>query len=193
MHRLTHVAVAALLVAGQSACSGADRPTAPRSAVASRASGGSGARATDHKVSMMDACDPTTFDAALHDPNACLRNGGMKFSEFIAQLQKHHEVGAWHFAPPMLNVEEGATLTAINRGGETHTFTEVEHFGGGIVPVLNQLSGNTTPASECLALEPDDFVPPGGTYTVTEEEAGVEHYQCCIHPWMRTTVRVRGS
>jgi plastocyanin len=142
---------------------------------------------------MMDACDPTTFDAALQDPNACLRSGGMSFQEFVAQLQKHQQVGAWHFAPPSLNVQEGSTLTAINRGGEVHTFTEVEHFGGGIVPLLNQLSGNPTPAPECLALGPADFVAPGGRFTVTESEAGVETYQCCIHPWMRTTVRVRGS
>lgn len=190
MH-LTHIALATLFLAGQVACSGADRPTAPTSPLASRAGGGG--VATDHKVSMMDACDPTTFNAALNDPNACTRNGGMTFAEFIAQLEKHHEVGAWHFAPPTLNVQEGATLTAINRGGETHTFTEVENFGGGIVPVLNQLSGNPVPAPECLALEGDDFVPPGGTYPVTEEEPGVEHYQCCIHPWMRTTVTVRGN
>jgi plastocyanin len=142
---------------------------------------------------MMDACDPTTFDAATGDPNACLRNGGMSFQEFIAQLQKHQRVGAWHFAPPRVNVQEGSTLTAINRGGEVHTFTEVEEFGGGIVPMLNQLSGNPTPAPECQALGPGDFVAPGGRFTVTESEAGVELYQCCIHPWMRTIVHVRGS
>lgn len=77
--------------------------------------------------------------------------------------------------------------------GEVHTFTEVDHFGGGMVPLLNTLSGNPTPAPECLALAPTDFVPPGGTFTVNEDDAGVEHYQCCIHPWMRTTVRIRGS
>ncbi|MFL5581362.1 MAG: hypothetical protein ACJ8AO_13415, partial [Gemmatimonadaceae bacterium] len=87
----------------------------------------------------------------------------------------------------------GATILAVNRGGEVHTFTEVEEFGGGIVPILNQLSGNPVAAPECLALAAEDFVPAGGTYPVTEDEAGVEHYQCCIHPWMRTTVRVRGS
>jgi plastocyanin len=142
---------------------------------------------------MMDACDPTTFAAATGDPNACLRNGGMTFQEFIAQLQKHQQVGAWHFAPPRLNVSEGTTLTAINRGGEVHTFTAVAQFGGGIVPLLDTLSGNPTPAPECLALAPGDMVAPGGTFTTTESEAGVENYQCCIHPWMRTIVHVRGS
>jgi plastocyanin len=90
-------------------------------------------------------------------------------------------------------VLEGSTLTAVNRGGEVHTFTEVEQFGGGIVPLLNDLSGNPTPAPECLALSPSDFVPPGAAFTVTESETGVKHYQCCIHAWMQTTVRVRGG
>jgi plastocyanin len=182
------VAAAALLVA----CGDATRSTAP-AATGRDVSAKTEARPTNHLVSMKDACDPTTFDAALQDPSACLRDGGVTFQEFVAQLQKHQRAGAWHFAPPSLQVSEGATLTAVNRGGEVHTFTEVENFGGGMVPLLNDLSGNPTPAPECLALTPSDFVAPGGTFTVTESEAGVEHYQCCIHPWMRTTVRVRGS
>jgi len=190
MHRTLHVGLTMLVATALAAC--ADRTTTPTAPTATAAARATGAPA-DHQLSIMDACDPTTFDAALNDPNACQRNGGVAFADFIAQLQKHQQAGAWHFAPPTLNVIEGATLTAINRGGEVHTFTEVEEFGGGIVPLLNQLSGNPTPAPECLALAPGDFVPPGGTFTVHEEEAGVEHYQCCIHPWMRTTVHVRGD
>jgi hypothetical protein len=72
-----------------------------------------------------------------------------------------------------------------------HTFTEVEHFGGGIVPQLNALSGNPAPAAECLQLKPDDFVPAGGTHRDDVTEMGTELYQCCIHPWMRTVVHVR--
>ena len=189
--RLTHLVAAALLVAGQAACADSSRVTAPTSTAAERAAARAAASG-GHLVSMMDACDPTTFNAALNDPTACLRNGGVTFQDFLAQLEKHQKAGAWHFAPPMMNVAVGATITAVNRGGEVHTFTEVEEFGGGVVPPLNTLSGTPTPAPECLSLDPDDFVPPGGTYKVTEEEAGVEHYQCCIHPWMRTTVRVRG-
>jgi plastocyanin len=191
MHDLTRAilgtAVAAVLVA----CGDATNTTAPAAdrALAARAN----AHATNHLITMKDACDPATFDAALQDPNACLRKGGVTFQQFIALLQKHQAAGAWHFAPPFLTVQEGSTLTAVNRGGEVHTFTEVEHFGGGIVSLLNNLSGNPTPAPECLALSSSDFVAPGGTFTVAENEAGVENYQCCIHPWMRTTVRVRGS
>ena len=36
-----------------------------------------------------------------------------------------------------------------------------------------------------------DRIPPGGTYSDEVEETGTELYQCCIHPWMRTTVTAR--
>lgn len=137
-------------------------------------------------INIKDACDPVTFANV-----GCLRQGGVTLDHFLAKLGKKGIVGAWHFAPPAVNARVGQTLRAVNRGGEVHTFTEVEEFGGGIVPLLNDLSGNPEPAPECLALEPDDFIAPGATYEDEVEEAGVEHYQCCIHPWMRTTVTAR--
>jgi len=80
----------------------------------------------------------------------------------------------------------------VNHGGEVHTFTEVEEFGGGIVPALNTLAHTPVEAPECKALESDDFIAPGATYTSdTEEEQGDEKYQCCIHPWMRLTAHIR--
>ncbi len=36
-----------------------------------------------------------------------------------------------------------------------------------------------------------NFVPPGGVSDPKVEKPGVHHYQCCIHPWMRTDVIVR--
>jgi hypothetical protein len=41
-----------------------------------------------------------------------------------------------------------------------------------------------------MQLKGSDFLPPGGRSSETENEAGVEKYQCCIHPWMRAEVRV---
>jgi plastocyanin len=140
-------------------------------------------------VTMMDACDPQTFNAAL-GAGTCVRNGGVTLDKFLELLGKHHFVGSWHFAPPQVHMEVGDTLVARNHGGETHTFTEVEAFGGGIVPQLNQLTGLTTVAPECNLLQAGDFIPAGGSSSEVEDEAGVEKYQCCIHPWMRAEVRV---
>jgi len=146
--------------------------------------------AAERRIQMMDACDPESFNEAL-GPGSCLRNGGLEFAKFLGLLGKHQSVGAWHFAPDKVNARVGQELLAVNTGGEVHTFTEVEEFGGGIVPALNELSGNLVEAPECAALEPDDFVPPGGTYRDDVDEAGTERYQCCIHPWMRTVVTAR--
>lgn len=137
-------------------------------------------------ITIKDACEPESFGAVDVE---CLRNGGFLFDKFITQLGKHGIMRAWHFAPSVVHAKVGQTLLAVNRGGEEHTFTEVEEFGGGIVPLLNDLSGNPEVAPECLALAGDDFIQPGGFDADDEvEEPGTEHYQCCIHPWMRATV-----
>ena len=194
MRRITPLIIAtAAIVALQVACGDPGTVLQPdsRAAVAARAeakAAESGAR----RIEMLDACDPTSFNAAIGE-GTCTRNGGLSFDQFIGQLTRRQVAEAWRFSPPKVEVRVGQSLLAINRGGEVHTFTEVEEFGGGIVPVLNQLSGNPDVAPECLALAPSDFVPPGGTATDDVDEAGTEKYQCCIHPWMRTTVNARGS
>jgi hypothetical protein len=68
----------------------------------------------------------------------------------------------------------------------------VTRFGGGIVDVLNQLSGNTTPAVPCPNQDPH-FVPAGGTVGPLELAPGKHMFQCLIHPWMRTVVTVRND
>ena len=146
-------------------------------------------------VNLMDACDPETFNApppAGAGPGTCARNGGVTFQNFIQQLMRFGSVGAWHMAPPNSNLLVGQHFLAVNHGGEVHTFTEVEEFGGGIVPALNTLANTPVEAPECKALESDDFIAPGATYqSDTEEEQGDEKYQCCIHPWMRLTAHIR--
>jgi plastocyanin len=196
MHRLTGSALLVGVSFVLAACADARSPTgalptssAARGVIASSPHAGGATRL----ISLMDACDSTSFANALHDPTVCVRDHGVPFDTFIAQVAKHGFAGAWHFAPPTVEARVGQTLLAVNRGGEVHTFTEVEEFGGGIVPMLNQLSGNTTVAPECMQLAPGDFIPPGGSTTDDVDEPGVEKYQCCIHPWMRTVVRIRGS
>jgi plastocyanin len=139
-----------------------------------------------HAVTLFDACDPETFNAAV-GPGTCSRSGGVRFEDFVAQLTRHHSIGAWHFAPSEVTMRVGQELVANNRGGEDHTFTEVEEFGGGNLQFLNDLVGLETIAPECNAAV---VIPPGGSSHETEHEAGVEKYQCCIHPWMRAEVRI---
>jgi plastocyanin len=145
--------------------------------------------ALQHVVTLSDACDPQTFDAAL-GAGTCTRSGGVRFDTFLDLLGKHHSIGGWHMAPGEVTMQVGQMLVATNHGGETHTFTEVEEFGGGIVPLLNQLTGLTEVAPECQALMGKDFLAPGASSSEKEEDAGVEKYQCCIHPWMRAEVHV---
>jgi plastocyanin len=161
-------------------------PAAP-SAVISTTNGLGTLGREDVVVNIQDACDPDTFNQALQNPEACIRAGGVKFDQFIAELTRLGFITPWHFAPSTANVRVGQTFEAINRGGETHTFTQVAEFGGGFVQFLNDLAHVPDVAPECRpeALDDDDFVAPGGTYRETVDHAGHLKFQCCIHPWMR--------
>ena len=142
------------------------------------------------KVSALDQCDSASFNAAL-GAGTCKRNGSVTFAAFNTELTAQHSVAAWQFSPTTLTARVGQSIVVTNAGGEMHTFTEVENFGGGIVKSLNDASGNPTEAPECAQLQASDFIQPGATVTESaEDKAGTELYQCCIHPWMRATVTV---
>jgi hypothetical protein len=198
MRHLRWLVVTAISVSGFVACgnppgvaapsgqsqNGSMAVTAPSSfQVAPMAAGPS-----SRQVSMMDACDGPTFNATI-GPGTCTRNGGVNFSEFIAQLTAHHSAGAWHNAPSQTDAWLGDSLIAVNKGGETHTFTRVADYGGGIVPLLNNLAETPIVAPECTT--EGTFVPPGGTDSESLNQVGELKFQCCIHPWMRTTVLVK--
>lgn len=158
------------------------------------------------QISLRDFCDPATFNAAL-GAGTCVRddnisvNGAQTFAGFLAELAQEKSVGAWRFNPDRIEADEGVNLTLVNRGGETHTFTRVQEFGGGFVAPLNAPSGNPVPAPECAQVLPDGrlapqppsanniFVRHGETEpgpTIVQGEQA--KFQCCIHPWMRTVV-----
>src|SRR4051812_18504990 len=139
-------------------------------------------------VSIQDQCDPASFNAAL-GAGTCTKQGNTTFNQFNTELNSTQQVAAWRFVPPTLSINVGQSIAATNDGGEMHTFTEVAQFGGGIVPSLNQASGNNVEAPECAALTAADMIMPGATFTTdAETDAGTERYQCCIHPWMRAVV-----
>jgi hypothetical protein len=141
-------------------------------------------------VSMIDACDPASFNAGL-GAGSCAGAGVVTLSAFNAELNATRTVQTWRFIPGDFTMHTGESIAAVNDGGEPHTFTKVAQFGGGIVPSLNQASGNPVEAPECAQLTGADFVAAGATFnTPVETVATTTHYQCCLHPWMRSTVTV---
>jgi plastocyanin len=92
-------------------------------------------------------------------------------------------------APGQVQIKLGDVLSAFNHGGETHTFTEVDEFGGGFVQAINNVGGFGPTIPECNP-QAVEMLAPGDSFHETTDETGVEKYQCCIHPWMRTEVRI---
>jgi hypothetical protein len=194
IRRVALIPFVAFLVAcnsnGVSPASFAANPVGPSPAIASSSGAAtvvSGPmRGDDVVVNMLDACDGDSFNA-IFGAGTCNRAGGVTFDQFIAELTHLGSIGPWRFAGLTANVQVGQDFVATNKGGEVHTFTEVAEFGGGLVPLLNQLSHVPDVAPECTpaALDPDDFVPPGGTYRERVSHSGNLKFQCCIHPWMR--------
>lgn len=184
VQRLINIAPTALFAAALTACSDRAVPTQPslsaNGSVASASVGGG----SDRGISLNDACEPASFTA---NGVACSRDGGVSFNQFIADVTRNGSAGAWHMAPGVVNTSVGVRLDVTNKGGEVHTFTKVKQFGGGIVPFLNQISGNPVPAPECLAIAGNAFIPPDAVHHDNVGE-GATLYQCCIHPWMRAVV-----
>jgi len=181
--------VLATITIGLAACSDASMPTKP--GVSSPTTLRADRSSHDHMktVLVLDECDPGSFNAAI-GPGTCVRNGGMKFDQFVSVLTRMHTVPSWRFAPDNVNLRVGDILAAMNKGGEGHTFTEVAEFGGGVIGFLNNLAGTPNPAPECVAMALSDVIAPGATWSEVTDEAGDEKYQCCIHPWMRAVVHI---
>jgi plastocyanin len=155
----------------------------------------------DPNITMMDNCsdqDPA-YDAVGGCPEGAPFPGSRSYSgdvtaaEFFSLLFSPLGPGgqvighpSWRNEPSYVSIGEGRTVRVHNQGGRTHTFTEVEDFGGGFVSLLN---GALDPAPECDPAEVT-FVPHGQTQTLKGLDSGLHKFQCCIHPWMRGAVRV---
>jgi hypothetical protein len=146
----------------------------------------------------IDACDPTTFNAAL-EPDFC-RNvtfaalgQAMTLSDPFSQAAAGTTNPGWDFARDAVSVVRGIPVSVVNQGGEPHTFTEVQKFVGGFIPGLND--GQDTVAG-CA----NGFANPkvaitrvlqGSRLQSTGMSRGTHYFQCCSHPWMRTQVIVK--
>src|SRR5256885_17156131 len=97
-------------------------------------------------------------------------------------------------SPDALTVRKATTINVVNQGGEPHTFTEVAKFGGGFIAPLNAPGDLVTP--ECdggfsKVSVARTRILQGSQLQVTGLSKGEHLFQCCIHPWMRTTVVVK--
>lgn len=153
--------------------------------------------ANDNNVAVLDDCLPG--DPAWNPTGGCtLKNheGDVPAGEFFALLRSPltippnaYLIGhpAWRNEPSHLTTPTGKTIRVTNRGGRGHTFTEVTNFGGGFVPPLNiglAQAPQCTPAGTIP-------LPPGATIEIKNLAPGLHKFQCCIHPWMRATIRVQ--
>jgi plastocyanin len=148
---------------------------------------GSAAAGAVRNVQIMDRCDPASFNATFGAVVCTLRNSGVPVEQFLARVNPQDGGhNAWRFSPGQIRLKRGETLQLNNRGGETHTFSEVPRFGGGIIPLLN----NTLPPGTPLAQPIGDprFIAAGERVEMTALPAGTHRFECLIHPWMRTTV-----
>jgi plastocyanin len=161
-----------------------------------------GHHATPAQVVALDECDPATFNLLGNAgpgfcKNVALGYTGLGYATTFPQLFAEAAAGKpdpkWDFEPDTLTIGEGTPIIAVNQGGEPHTFTEVAHFGGGFIPPLN---GGEDAVPECSAGFSSVAVArtrilQGSQLQVAGLSKGEHHFQCCIHPWMRTTVVVK--
>lgn len=146
-------------------------------------------------IRMQDDCDPRTFNAVL-GAGACVGDGRTTFEELVAELRERGEAGDWRFSPERVALRHGTRLRAFNQGGEVHSFTKVRRFGPGCVPEVNEILGFPAGAMvrECRSRAwLGTLRAPGRALRVAGLPEGTHRFECLIHPWMRTTVRVRAA
>ncbi len=155
------------------------------------------------QVVALDECDPITFNPAVGEEgtgfchNVTLYGLGLHFETPLGTLIDEANSGTpdpgWDFEPDQVTIPKGTTVSVVNQGGEPHTFTEVQQFGGGFVPALNH---GENAAPECAAGFKDVAVAKtrilqGSRLDVAGLAKGKHLFQCCIHPWMRMEVDVK--
>ena len=135
-------------------------------------------------VKVRDSCDEASFNAVVGD-GTCIDAGNVTFDDFVGSLMKHKNHPLWNFTPTTRTVHLGSTVEVANVGGEFHTFSRTNEFGGGFVDFLNDILGLTTIADGCT--QPpgptNAFIEAGdtGTISTTALGLGTHKFICCIH------------
>ena len=140
------------------------------------------------RIFLRDRCGGESWAAF----GGCLIAGTVERPDWLARAQETGSHPLWANSPRVTTLETGTTLEVVNVGGRAHSFTRVATFGGGILPILNTRDDTRIPAPECLR-GIVNIRGGGGSVLHTFTGVGEQHYQCCLHPWMRTTVNVTHS
>jgi plastocyanin len=147
-------------------------------------------------VYLIDDCDPDADWGAVGGCQPGHNDGNVTLAEFNVLVASPLSLNpvvvghpSWRFEPGYLTVQLGDRVKVRNYGGRNHTFTKVAQFGAGIAPAPPLNAGFQT-APECTTSQ---VVAPGDRSTVaglSASNGGVNRYQCCFHPWMRTVIKV---
>jgi hypothetical protein len=151
----------------------------------------------DNRIAIMDDCLPG--DPDWNPTGGCTLKAHQgdvsedEFSDLLDSPLTTTVIGhpSWRNEPSHITTNQGRNVRVTNAGGRGHTFTKVAEFGGGTIAGL---SAGLTRAPECPA-SPANLGPltvaPGATIEPAGLASGLNRFQCCIHPWMRATIRVQ--
>ncbi len=153
--------------------------------------------ADDDKIALLDDCDPNADWGAVGGCQPNHNDGNVTLAEFNALVASPLSLSpvfvghpSWRFEPGYITVELGDRVRVRNLGGRNHTFTKVAQFGSGVAPAP-PLNAGFAVAPECT--QSPEVVAPGDRSVVaglSSAGGGVNRYQCCFHPWMRTVIKV---
>jgi hypothetical protein len=142
-------------------------------------------------IAVLDDCDPT--DPGWEDIGGCdLPEGRVDLADFFTALPQGHP--AWRNDPAYsvvrLRGNSLRNIKIVNQGGREHTFTRVQDFGGGFIALLNAPGQEAVPECANPAVFGNSSILPGASLSIPSLAPGVNRFQCCFHPWMRTELRV---
>ena len=166
------------------ACSESAQPVGPEPAAGGLLAAAEGD--PGQRIFLRDLCGGDSWTAF----GGCVINGPVGRPEWLERVLTTGSHPLWANSPVQTTVQEGTTLEVVNVGGRPHSFTRVENFGGGLLALLNTREDTAIPAPECVSGGVQAIPGAGGAVHHTFTGTGEQKYQCCFHPWMRTTVDV---